>query len=90
MSSLQKVEMRPRARHSDALDAFRPPALKTKFHDNPVLANLETQAIKDGHEYMELETDSGQKFEGYTNEVNEQIVCGKIVRPDGDKLGFTY
>ena len=79
--------MRPRARHADA---FRPPPVATKFADNPLLANLEMQAIKDGLVYTELETKSGQKFRGYCDEGTDQISCGTLVRPDGEKLGFTY
>ena len=79
--------MRPRARHADA---FRPPPVATKFADNPLLAHLELQAIKDGHEYVEIETKSGQKFKGYAPEGGDQINCGTLTRPDGAQLGFTY
>ena len=82
-----KSQMRPRARH---VDAFRPPPVATKFADNPLLAHLEMQAIKDGQEYMELETKSGQKFKGYCPVGSEEINCGTLTRPDGEKLGFTY
>ena len=87
MTSIKEVEMRPRAKHADA---FRPPPVTTKFHDNPILANLEAQAIKDGLNYSEFETKSGQKFKGYTDDGSDQIVCGSLVRPDGERLGFTY
>ena len=88
MTSGNQVEMRPRARHADA---FRPPPINTKFHDNPLLAHLEMQAIKDGLAYTELETKSGQKFRGYTDETSDQITCGTLVKPGSDQaLGYTY
>ena len=85
--STENVQMRPRARH---VDAFRPPPVTTKFADNPLLAHLEMQAIKDGLEYTEIETKSGQKFRGYCVGGSEEINCGTLTRPDGEKLGFTY
>ena len=85
--STDKVQMRPRASHASA---FRPPPVNTKFGDNPLLANLEMQAIKDGLAYTEIETKSGQRFKGYCDENSDQINCGTLTRPDGEKLGFTY
>ena len=87
MKSTLDDGMRPRAKHADA---FRPPPINTKFSDNPLLAHLEMQAIKDGLTYVEIETKSGQKFKGYANEGSDEITCGTLVRPDGAQLGFTY